>query len=110
MGPLRLLRPQRTLLHRPLPPLLLLAHCYPKPSSCERYRWRAALPPTWLSRRAQAIDILRVTLLSRRYGIRSRQQNEQHRALDPLRDQRPGHGFQAIRQRRPADRGEQVVG
>jgi hypothetical protein len=75
VGPLRLLRPERALLHRPLPPLLLLAHHHTKPSPCERRRWRATLPPTWISRRAQTIDVLRVALLSCRYGIRSRQQD-----------------------------------
>jgi hypothetical protein len=110
VGPLRLLRPERALLHRPLPPLLLLAHHHTKPSPCERRRRRTSLPPTWFSRRAQTIDILRVTLLSRCYGIRPRQQDGQHSAVDPLLGQLPSHAVQAICQHHSVGRGEQMVG
>lgn len=102
VGPLRLLRSERALLHRPLPPLLLFTHHHTKPPSCGR-RWRpTTLPPPWLSRRTQAFDILRITLLRRCYGIRSRQQDGQHGAVDSLRGQCSRNAVQAVCQHRPA--------
>ena len=80
--PLRLLRPQRTLLHRALPPLLQFPHPLPLPP---RFPLRGPFP-------LHPSNPLRGPGIRLRDGTRAREQNGQFLAVGAGRDQRAGDG------------------
>lgn len=94
VGALHMLRPQRTLLHRTLPPLLLLAHHHTRSSPTVRQR-----DVTHITTAAHTITPLPVALLGRRYGDGKSEQDGQHSALDTHHRERARHGSQTVYQR-----------
>ena len=96
VGPLHLLRPQRSILHRALPPLLLLA--LSEPYTLRRRR-KPLLAHTWNTRCAQAKLVLPLAVLCRCYGGGARKQDGLHRALGLLVGFFPRHARQADHQR-----------
>jgi hypothetical protein len=73
--PFPILHLQRTLLHRPIPPLLLFATPLPVSSGDKRREDRRHLHPAWLSGSPQAKQHLHQSLECRRHGNGSRKQD-----------------------------------
>lgn len=108
---LPLLRAQRTLLHRPVPPLLLVTTTLTFPSRGRRQRRtdyilvRAARlpgPPEAQQHLCEPVEC-------GRHGTCACQQDGQHNPLDPGWDLIPRHVRQAGHQCHSADQGEQVA-
>jgi hypothetical protein len=94
-SPLHVLRHERDLLHRPLPPLLQLAAPLAHPP------WRpqrAVFHRTWLASRPEAVHDVQQPLVRWRYGDGSRQQDGLDSPLDLCFGLGAHHGYQAVHQ------------
>ncbi len=105
--PLLLLPLQRTLLHRSLPPLLLLPT--PIALSPQHQQFRH-FRPTRLSRPSGPEHPLPQPVERGCSRSRPSQQDGQHRSLDLGRAERPHLHWQADHQRHPAGQGESMAG
>ena len=96
------LRPQRALLHCPVPPILLLAIPLPVPPTNHDSRWCRKHPPAWHARCPAARVHLPEPLQRWRPGAGESQQDGLDGSVGDCRHLLPSHGIQADPQRPPA--------
>ena len=100
--PLHLLRPKRTLLHRPLPPLFLLAHPLPFTPLQQRLSHLCTTGQPYES----CGGTTSYTGQRMGDGARSREQNGQHVPLGYRHHIIADHAVQAVAERGAVDQGE----
>lgn len=101
-GAVRHLRPKRALLHRPVPPVLLLAIPLPVPPTNHNARWHRKHSPTRHSRCPASSVHLPEPIQRRRAGAGEGEQDGLDGSVGHCRHMLPHHGLQADPQRPPA--------